>query len=111
QLWGGETVVDFEHGVNKCINQIRAVLSDNADHPIYIETLPRWGYRFVAPVVSKVILAPRPKVVESDSGERGRAPALMGKGEGTPAAVTGAVAPSYAVAMPDTAGVASPAVA
>ncbi len=111
QLWGGETVVDFEHGVNKGINQIRAVLGDNADHPIYIETLPRRGYRFVAPVVSKVIPAPRPKVVESDSGERGRVPALMGKEAGARAVVMKAVAPSYSVTMPDTAGAASPTVA
>ena len=111
QLWGGETVVDFEHGVNKCINQMRAVLGDNADHPIYIETLPRRGYRFVAPVVSKVIPAPRPRVVESDSGERGRVPALISKGAGASAAVVGAVARSYPAAMPDAAGAASPAVA
>ena len=53
ELWAGETFVDFEHGVNKCINQIRTALGDNADRPLYIETLPRRGYRFVAPVVSK----------------------------------------------------------
>ena len=78
QLWAGETFVDFEHGVNKCINQIRTVLGDNADHPLYIETLPRRGYRFVAPVVSKTIPAPQPKVIESDSGERSRLPVLIG---------------------------------
>ena len=50
QLWVGETFVDFEHGVNKCINQIRTALGDNADRPVYVETLPRRGYRFVAPV-------------------------------------------------------------
>ena len=68
QLWGGETYVDFEHGVNKCIKQIRTVLNDRADRPVYIETMPRHGYRFLAPVVSKTILAPLPKVVESKSG-------------------------------------------
>ena len=46
QLWVGETFVDFEHGVNKCINQIRTALGDDADRPLYIETLPRRGYRF-----------------------------------------------------------------
>jgi eukaryotic-like serine/threonine-protein kinase len=78
QLWRGETFVDFERGVNKCINQIRTVLGDNADHPVYIETLPRRGYRFVAPVISKTILAPQPKIIESDSGERSRLPVLIG---------------------------------
>jgi len=69
ELWGDETFVDFEHGVNKCIKQIRSALGDNAEHPLYIETLPRHGYRFVAPVVSKTIPAPRPRVVESTSSE------------------------------------------
>src|SRR5271165_1166855 len=69
ELWGDETFVDFEHGVNKCIKQIRSALGDNADHPLYIETLPRHGYRFVAPVVSKTVAAPRPRVVESTSSE------------------------------------------
>ena len=76
QLWGEDTHVDFEHGVNKCIKQIRAVLGDDADKPLYIETLPRHGYRFLAPVVSKTIAAPGPKVIESQSGERSRSTAL-----------------------------------
>ena len=77
QLWVGETFVDFEHGVNKCINQIRTALGDNSDNPVYVETLPRRGYRFVAPVLSKTIPAPQPKVIESDSGERHRLPVLI----------------------------------
>jgi len=80
QLWGEETYVDFEHGVNKCIKQIRDVLGDNADEPQYIETLPRYGYRFLGPVVSKVVAMPRPNVVASDSGERSRAAMLQMNG-------------------------------
>ena len=68
QLWGEETYVDFEQGMNHCVKQIRAVLSDNADNPLYVETIPRRGYRFLAPVVSKTILAPAPKITESKSG-------------------------------------------
>jgi DNA-binding winged helix-turn-helix (wHTH) protein/tetratricopeptide (TPR) repeat protein len=67
QLWGDASYGDFEHGVNRCINQIRTVLADNADNPLYIETIPRRGYRFVAPVVSKNIAAARPRVVASQS--------------------------------------------
>ena len=78
QLWVGETFVDFEHGVNKCINQIRTALGDNADRPLYVETLPRRGYRFVAPVVSKTVPAPQPKVIEPDPGDRSRLPVLIG---------------------------------
>ena len=49
-LWDDSTFVDFERGINFSINQIRAALSDNAEKPRYIETLPRIGYRFIAPV-------------------------------------------------------------
>ena len=101
QLWGEETFVDFEQGVNKCVKQIRAVLGDNADSPLYVETLPRQGYRFIPPVVSKVVPAPQPQVVVSDSSGRGNVPVLVGRGAGAPATVAGAVAPSYAAAVPD----------
>jgi DNA-binding winged helix-turn-helix (wHTH) protein len=77
QLWGEDTYVDFEQGMNHCIKQIRTVLSDNADNPLYVETLPRRGYRFLAPVVSKNVLAPAPKIIKSTSGvQSGILPAL-----------------------------------
>jgi TolB-like protein/DNA-binding winged helix-turn-helix (wHTH) protein/Tfp pilus assembly protein PilF len=60
QLWGRNTFVDFEHGLNKTINKLREALSDNADTPRYIETLPRRGYRFIAPLTA-------PKPAESDA--------------------------------------------
>ena len=68
QLWGSDTFIDFEQGVNKCIKQIRTVLGDNADNPLYIETLPRHGYRFLAPVRTKIVPAPPPQVKEASSG-------------------------------------------
>jgi DNA-binding winged helix-turn-helix (wHTH) protein len=68
QVWGEETYVDFEQGMNHCIKQIRTVLGDNADSPLYVETLPRRGYRFLAPVVSKNVLAPAPRIIKSQSG-------------------------------------------
>ena len=49
-LWPGDTFVDFEHGVNNGVKKLRAVLGDSADHPLYIETLARVGYRFIAPL-------------------------------------------------------------
>jgi DNA-binding winged helix-turn-helix (wHTH) protein len=67
QIWGGDTFVDFEQGVNKCIKQIRTALSDNADNPLYLETIPRRGYRFLAPVRTKTIPAPPPQVKEASS--------------------------------------------
>src|SRR6266850_1549419 len=50
QVWGDELFVDFERGLNVCIQQIRGALSDDADAPRYIETLPKRGYRFLATV-------------------------------------------------------------
>ena len=50
RVWSGDTFVDFEHGLNYCIAQIRAALGDSASEPGFIETLPRRGYRFVAEV-------------------------------------------------------------
>jgi len=50
RLWSSSTFVDFEHGLNKAMNRLREVLEDSADQPRFIETLPRQGYRFIAPV-------------------------------------------------------------
>lgn len=49
-LWPGDTFVDFEHSLNSAIKKLREALGDSADHPRYIETVPRLGYRFIAPV-------------------------------------------------------------
>jgi TolB-like protein/Tfp pilus assembly protein PilF len=50
QIWDEATFVNFEEGLNFCIRSIRAILQDSADHPQFIETLPRRGYRFIAAV-------------------------------------------------------------
>jgi TolB-like protein len=50
QIWDEATFVNFEEGLNFCIRSIRAILHDSADDPQFIETLPRRGYRFIAPV-------------------------------------------------------------
>jgi len=52
RLWPEDTFVDFEHGLNTAINKLRDALSDQADNPRFIETLPKRGYRFIAPVSS-----------------------------------------------------------
>jgi DNA-binding winged helix-turn-helix (wHTH) protein/TolB-like protein len=48
-VWGEETFVDFNQGLNWCVARIRDVLGDDAEHPRFIETVPRKGYRFIAP--------------------------------------------------------------
>ena len=50
ELWPGATSGDFDHGLNAAVNKLRQVLSDSADQPRYIETLPGQGYRFIAPL-------------------------------------------------------------
>ena len=48
RLWPGHTLVDFDDGVHTAIKKIRDLIGDSAEHPRYIETIPRRGYRFKA---------------------------------------------------------------
>ncbi len=50
RLWSGDTFVDFENGLNIAVKKLRESLGDEPDHPQFIETIPRTGYRFMAPV-------------------------------------------------------------
>src|SRR5947209_168182 len=50
RLWPADTFVDFDHGLNNAVARIREVLDDSSETPRYVETLPRRGYRFIAPV-------------------------------------------------------------
>ena len=50
RLWSSDVFVDFDHGLNKSIQKLRDALGDSATSPRYIETIPRVGYRFIAPV-------------------------------------------------------------
>ena len=58
RLWTSDTFVDFDNGLNTAINKIREALGDSAETPRFIETLPRRGYRFIAPVASVDYLPP-----------------------------------------------------
>jgi len=63
RLWPADTFVDFESGLNTAANRLRLTLGDSAEKPHYVETLPRVGYRFIAPVKnipSQHITLPRP---------------------------------------------------
>jgi len=62
RVWGDKTFVEFDQGLNYCIRRIRLALRDEASKPRYIETLPKQGYRFIAPVT----VAPGP-VMPADS--------------------------------------------
>jgi eukaryotic-like serine/threonine-protein kinase len=50
KLWPAESFGDFEHGLNAAVNRVREALGDSSDNPRFVETLPRRGYRFLAPV-------------------------------------------------------------
>src|SRR5262249_2309846 len=78
EIWGQDTFVDFDKGLNFCIKQIREALGDNAQAPQYIETLPRRGYRFIAPVER---LTPSTDVASPESADA-HSPALAS--EATP---------------------------
>src|ERR1700756_4352104 len=53
QNWPPDTFVDFDNSLNTAINKLREALGDSADNPRFIETLPRRGYRFLAPVTGE----------------------------------------------------------
>lgn len=75
-VWGDGTFVDSEQGITHCIKQIRTALGDDADSPRYIQTIPRRGYRFIAPVEDEGVsrrLAEMPTRMEPPRRKRWRA--------------------------------------
>src|SRR6266498_3812415 len=68
KLWPSDTFVDFDHGLNNTIARIREVLDDSSDTPRYVETIPRRGYRFIAPVSDSRPVAQSP-VLSKFSGD------------------------------------------
>lgn len=56
RLWSSDVFVDFENGLNTAINRLRLTLGDSAEHPRYVETLARNGYRFIAPIHAAAIV-------------------------------------------------------
>jgi DNA-binding winged helix-turn-helix (wHTH) protein len=86
-LWPSDTYVDFDHSLNTAIMKLRDALGDSADKPLYIETIPKRGYRFVAPVsvpppAENVIASSR---LDPDSpSDRARCRGNHGMASGTP---------------------------
>ncbi len=52
RIWPADTFVDFDHGLYSAVQRLRDALGDTAETPRYVETLPRRGYRFIAPVIN-----------------------------------------------------------
>src|SRR5579872_757115 len=74
RLWPGDTVVDFESGLNTAANRLRLALGDSADHPHYVETLSRIGYRFVAPILEDSAPPSVEPLIERSNGSRPEGP-------------------------------------
>jgi DNA-binding winged helix-turn-helix (wHTH) protein/Tol biopolymer transport system component len=60
RIWPRESFGDFDHAVNVAVGKLRSALGDSAEHPSFIETVPRRGYRFVAKLDTPPETAPRP---------------------------------------------------
>src|SRR5580692_917266 len=69
RLWPGNTFVEFDNGLNVAVTKLRTALSDNAENPRFIETVPRQGYRFVAPVSVTSKIAAKPALTEKLNGD------------------------------------------
>jgi DNA-binding winged helix-turn-helix (wHTH) protein/TolB-like protein len=79
-VWGDATFVDFESGLNFCISQLRSALRDDSAQPMYVRTVPKGGYQFIAPVErlspersGAAQIALREKLVVGDSAHPHRA--------------------------------------
>lgn len=87
QLWPADTFVDFDHGLNSAMNRLREALGDSAENPRFIETLPRRGYRCIAPIeVVDVARPPRSAVTVPDIP--GEAVPVVAASPALPAAAT-----------------------
>lgn len=92
ELWAADTFVDFEHGLAAAVNKIREALSDSADNPRYIETLPKRGYRFIGrirPEAALTIPVAEPQRLQGTSGVRAALEPIRPE-EATPAAAPAA---------------------
>jgi serine/threonine protein kinase/tetratricopeptide (TPR) repeat protein len=85
-LWPNDNVVEFEHSINAAFNRLREALSDSADAPRYVETLPRRGYRFIYPVEGGEEAIPH-----------GKAPGAVPPFEASPADLAGSTVSHYRI--------------
>ena len=82
RLWSGDTFVDFDKSLGVAITKLRDALGDEAGNPTFIETLPRRGYRFIAPVERRsetIFAAPAPFAAPAVTELRAVAASAEGK--------------------------------
>jgi TolB-like protein/DNA-binding winged helix-turn-helix (wHTH) protein/Tfp pilus assembly protein PilF len=81
RLWPSDTFVDFDHSLNTAVMRLREVLGDSPENPRFIETLPRRGYRFVAPVEERP--ASLSETTQTQTGEAGVSQSVLAKDDPT----------------------------
>ncbi len=81
RLWSADTFVDFEHSLNSAIKKLRAALGDSPDNSRYVETIPRVGYRFVAPVEQVSAAAPSSANASINNDRSGESLVTTGPGK------------------------------
>jgi len=74
KLWADDTFMDFDHGLNSAVQRLRDCLSDTAEKPLWIETIPRRGYRFIAPIESQASAPLGSNVIPAGTSSSGAAP-------------------------------------
>lgn len=72
EVWGGDTFVDFDRGLNFCMAQIRSALGDDSTAPRFIRTIPKRGYQFIAPVIAPSETAEKAAEPAEAGGQRGK---------------------------------------
>jgi len=77
KLWPADTFVNFDIGLNSAVRKLRGALNDSAESPRYVETLPRRGYRFIAPVVTPSASVADSEAQISETQSEGRAEAAV----------------------------------
>ncbi len=77
KLWTADVFVDFEHSLNSAMKKLRAALGDSPENPRYIETLPRQGYRFIAPVEEIALAELAAAIPPTETVEMPTVPALQ----------------------------------
>jgi Tol biopolymer transport system component/DNA-binding winged helix-turn-helix (wHTH) protein len=98
-LWPQNTYVDFDRSLNTATSKLREALRDSADNPVFIQTLPRRGYRFIAPVTAlnpinipnSTMTSNRAPLPESGSGEKSQAAKWVTRRNFARTMVTGAI--------------------
>ncbi len=103
QLWAADTFVEFDDNLNHAVNKVRQVLDDSAENPQFIETLPRYGYRFIAPVEIRSSNHTLRSSGETETVDRPQSPASeTGRPAGSGEAVETAAAPPTKMTAADT---------